>query len=202
MVVIGITGPSGSGKGLVSDIMKEYGVRVIDSDAIYHDIISPPSDCLDELERYFGKDIILDNGALNRKALASRVFESENKDDLNALNSITHKYVVARIREIVTQYSTTDLLACAIDAPLLIEAGLLDDCDFTLSVIAEKQTRAERISKRDGLDHKEALSRIDAQKNDDFYMMHTDYIIHNDGDVCSLRARILAILDERGLVDI
>ena len=49
MVIIGITGPSGSGKGAVSEYLKSAdGFTIIDADRVYHDIISFPSDCVSD----------------------------------------------------------------------------------------------------------------------------------------------------------
>ena len=58
MTVIGITGPSGSGKSVASKYLWSKKINVLDADALYHDIISPPSDCLSELVFHFGKKII------------------------------------------------------------------------------------------------------------------------------------------------
>jgi dephospho-CoA kinase len=199
MTVIGITGPSGAGKGLVSDIMRKYGVHVIDSDALYHDIITPPSDCLDELVRHFGKDILFSDGSLNRKSLAAIVFEDDNNIDLDMLNSITHKYVVAEIRKTVARYRALDVTACVIDAPLLIEAELCEDCDYTLAVLANEDIRIKRISLRDGIDIHAAKKRISAQKSDEFYMENTDSVLFNNGDAHTLEVQILKLLEKWGV---
>ena len=94
MTVIGLTGPSGSGKGKIAEILSEFGVRHIDADAVYHNILIPPSECLDELVEEFGYSILNAGGRLDRRALASVVFGESNRDKLERLNKITHKYVL------------------------------------------------------------------------------------------------------------
>ena len=138
MLIIGITGPSGSGKGEISKYLADKGARIIDADAVYHDIITCRSACVDELVANFGKEIVTDNGAVDRKKLAPLVFGEENKEKLLLLNEITHKYVVARIRELLLRSLTAGVEICAIDAPLLIEAGLTSDCDLVIAVLADK----------------------------------------------------------------
>ena len=95
MLIIGITGPSGSGKGAVSGYLYSKGFKVIDADVVYHDLITPPSPCIDELVSVFGKGILLDTGYIDRKALAKLVFGDENKEKLAILNKIF--YICIRI---------------------------------------------------------------------------------------------------------
>ena len=89
--ILGLTGPSGAGKGVVAKRLSVvHGFAWIDTDAVYHELISAPSACLDELVEAFGKDILTPDGALHRPALAAIVFDPENKDKLELLNAITH----------------------------------------------------------------------------------------------------------------
>lgn len=197
MLIIGITGPSGSGKGAVSGYLYSKGFKTIDADAVYHDLITPPSPCIDELVAVFGKGILLDSGYLDRKALARLVFGGENREKLSLLNKITHKYVIERINEILSDYKKSGVTACVIDAPLLIEAGIHKDCDLTISVLAQRNTRTERIMGRDGIDRAAAERRISSQKHDDFYKDNTDEVVYNDGDITSLIAKVDSILQKR-----
>ena len=200
MIIIGITGPSGSGKGAVSKIFGELGIRVIDADAVYHQIIAPPSPCLDELVLHFGAGILNLNGELDRVALAKLVFGEENKERLLLLNRITHKYVVEKIREMLSEFSLAGEKVCGIDAPLLVEAGLLSDCSFTVAVLAEPRLRAHRISARDRISIVSAIARIQSQKPDSFYIENTDVTLYNDGDLSSLSQEVMRILRERGVI--
>ena len=174
-------------------------INVLDADALYHDIISPPSDCLSELVFHFGKKIIDGRGFLNRSALSQMVFGEKNKDKLELLNKTTHKYVVARIRKIISSLRVLGEQACAIDAPLLIEAGLCDDCDFVVAILADKKIRADRIAERDKIDYNSALLRIDSQKSDEFYSSVADYVLYNNKNIEDIEKSLDAILFERGV---
>ena len=197
MFVIGITGPSGAGKGVLSNILSSLGMLVIDADNVYKDIIAPPSRCLDELVCTFGSEILNIDGSLDRKSLAKLVFGEENHDKLLLLNTITHKYVVQNIRETVEACRLHGEKACVIDAPLLIEAGLCSDCNVTIAVLADKAVRQERIVSRDGIPLEAAMSRINSQKDDEFYTSNTDHTIYNDADIETLKSKVIKILQDR-----
>jgi dephospho-CoA kinase len=195
MTVIGITGPSGAGKGAVSALLQtKYGFIIIDADSIYHSLVSAPSPCLNEIRQSFGDEVIAYNGALDRKALGQIVFGDEDK--LLLLNSITHKYVAEKIIDEIGHCRSRET-CCAVDAPLLLEAGLDKHCDFTIAVLADKQTRVQRIISRDNISPEKAEARISSQKNDEFYSLGTDYIIRNDGDISLLEHSLDKILSER-----
>ena len=199
MAVIGITGPSGAGKGAVSDILhNKYGFNVIDADAIYHSLVSAPSSCLDEIKLHFGESVIDEKGSLDRKALSGLVFGEKNQDKLLLLNKITHKYVVEKILNDI-EHNKSEGANCIIDAPLLIEAELQQYCDFTITVLANEKTRAERIVARDNISHEKAIARISSQKSDDYYLSNTDYYITNDGDISLLESSVAKILLERSV---
>lgn len=197
MFVIGITGPSGAGKGIAASYLKTKNICTFDADAIYRELITPPSFCLDELVKVFGKNILTAAGELDRPALSKLVFGEENKEKLETLNKITHKFVVNEIRRRILSLPKTDI--CVIDAPLLIEAGLLTDCDITISVLADKEIRAKRISNRDRISYDTAMARINSQKPDSFYIEHTDFTVHNNGEKEAFIAEIESILEKGGI---
>lgn len=199
MIVIGLTGPSGSGKGKIAEILSEYGVEHIDADSVYHNILIPPSPCLDELVENFGYKILNAGGQLDRRALASIVFGDENKQKIEKLNSITHKYVCARIRQIIRYFDNISCKACVIDAPLLLESGLGSDCDFVISVLADSKLRAQRIAVRDNISLEDANLRISSQKPDNFYVEGSDMVVYNNGSEEQLRASLLESLKNKDI---
>ena len=200
MRLIGITGPSGSGKSAASEYLKKYDFKVIDADLVYHEIISQPSDCVKELVNNFGEDIISCTGGIDRPSLAGKVFGEENKEKLLLLNKITHKYVISEIEKKIKSYDEEGAINCVIDAPLLIEAGVDKMCDTVISVIADRDVRAKRISSRDGIDIDAAYKRIDSQKPDSFYKDHSDRVFQNNNGLDELGKQIDLYLKNRSII--
>ena len=196
MKVLGLTGPTGAGKGAVSAIFREsYGIPSIDTDRVYHDLLKPPSACLDELVECFGADILNENGELNRPVLSKIVFSDETRQKQERLNHITHKYVLNKTREMLKQYAALGLTAAIVDAPLLYESGFDTECDSVIAVLAPRDIRKERIMTRDQLTEERAIARLNMQKPDSFYTDKTPHILINDGDLPSLKRQVSAIAD-------
>ncbi len=198
MLVIGLTGPSGAGKGEVSALFAHYGLPVIDADAVYHRLLLPPSACLSELAAHFGHGILAPDGTLDRKALGAIVFS--DPEALQALNTIAHRYVMEEIVRELEQLRKRGTRAAVLDAPQLFEAGADRLCTAVVSVLAPVNLRLERIMKRDGLDRERALQRIRAQKSDSYFRSHSNYVIENSSAVEQLISPVQRILTEMGVL--
>ena len=194
--ILGLTGPSGAGKGVVAARLRDaHGFAWIDTDAVYHQITSSASPCLDELAEAFGTSIIKD-GALDRKALAAIVFAQGAQDKLELLGSITHKHVLAAAAQSIDQARRSGAAGAIIDAPLLFESGANAMCTHTLAVLCDRQTRMTRIMARDGLSPEQAKARLDAQKPDAYYCERADFMIENNGELQAVHAYADALVKE------
>ncbi len=180
MTIIGITGPTGAGKSLLSTYLKEHGIAVIDADEVYHGLLIPPSDCLEALRNAFGSDIFHADGTLDRSALSAIVFH--NADKLTLLNETVLGFVLTEIRRRIAILEKEGHKAVAVDAPTLIESGFHTECDTVVSVLAPSDVRLSRIMQRDGIDRTAASVRIAAQKDEEFYRSHSHVVLCNDGD--------------------
>lgn len=197
MLVIGLTGPSGAGKNAVSDLFASFGLPVLDADEIYHALLIPPSPCLRELVLTFGQEILNPDGTLNRRALGAIVFSDTAQ--LQQLNEISHRFVMAEIRKRMEQYRADETRAVILNAPQLFEAGAERDCNIIVSVLADPETRLSRIMHRDGIDAETAERRMRAQKSDAFFRSHSNYIIENNGSLDNAVAAVRRILAETGV---
>jgi dephospho-CoA kinase len=201
MRIIGLTGPSGAGKSTLCEKFEELGIPCINTDDIYHEITSKPSPCLKELEKAFGSAVINENGSLDRTALARLVFEGEKaKENLDILNSITHKYVWEETNARLTQYMKKRKKAAVIDAPALFSSRVfIGACSFIISVLCDKETRIERIVARDGITREQALARINAQPDDEFFIKNSDYYINNSGNKSEMSRQLASIFEQEGM---
>ena len=194
--VIGVTGGIGSGKSVVSRIMKDLGAVVIDADSIARAVTMKGGKALEELTDYFGRDILDGNGDLNRKALADVVFKDPVKR--HALESITHRHIVSRILDSVENIRNSgkaDIVV--IDAPIPVKHGFMDTADEVWVVTAEKETRIKRSMERSGYTYEEALDRINSQMKDEEYLQGADEVLGNDGSIEELEKSIVKLFIQK-----
>jgi len=201
MKIIGVCGPSGSGKGVVLEGFEKLGIPTINADEVYHYLTSGPGPCVDALRAEFGDFILLENGGLDRRALAKIVFSGDEAAvQREKLNKITHKFVIDEIHRILDELSANNRMA-AIEAPLLFESGLCFECDVIVGVELDNNIRIERICKRDGISRKEARARIKSQMDDRALDRVCDYIIDNYGtreEVYAAVKELVRIIDLGG----
>ncbi len=178
--LVGLTGKTGAGKSTVSAYLREKGAYIIDGDFVAREILETDKSLLPRLCEAFGWDIFENDGkTLNRKALARKAFSTPENTSL--LNSIMHPAINSEIKKqakkAFDEYNTV-----IVDAAAIIESGFADECDILLVVHAPEGVRKERIMKRDNLSEDDALIRIDAQKDDAFYIKKATYVISNFSD--------------------
>ena len=131
------------------------------------------------MQQVFGKN--LDKSlTLDRTALAKIVFSDEKK--LKFLNDTIFPFIIADINHEINRLISTGKKYILLDAPTLFEAGADSICDVIISCVAERNLRAERISKRDNISAELINKRFDSQKSEDFFRHNSDYIVENNKD--------------------
>lgn len=181
---IGLTGPSGAGKGYLCEYLTKLGFHIINSDEVVKNIYKNNLPLLRKLADIFGNDIIKD-GTLDRKRLGEIVFNDNEK--LKQLNSIIHPEVIAQCEQLAKPLSV-------LDAPQLFEAKAQKKCNVIITVMADKELRAKRITERDGINCEKAMERINAQLSEQYYIDNADYVIYNNGE--DIKTQIDNILEE------
>lgn len=198
--IIGLTGPSGAGKGAACAIFERLGIPAVDTDGVYHAILEKKGPCTDELVAAFGGGILGENGLVSRLLLRRAVFDGEStKRNLHTLNAITHKYIMADTHALIKAHAERGARAVVIDAPQLFEAGIEGECDVIVGVLAPFPLRKERLLVRDGLTDEAISARLRAQHDDDFFRKHCDVILENSGDLTVLEDEICRFLKDFGV---
>lgn len=190
--VVGLTGPTGSGKTTVADAWHQQGAYIIDTDKLSRKITEPHSPCLNNLVEAFSPAILNDDGMLNRAELAARAFSSPAHTQ--RLNAITHPAIVALIQQEIENAAEQGYSVAVIDAPLLFEAGADKLCDSIVAVTAPTDLRLRRIMERDNLTESQARQRISAQKSDDFYCREGVTVFNGGDNISSLQQRAKVFL--------
>ena len=96
------------------------------------------------------------------------------------MNQLTHSAIIETILKKCKSLCKKGVLTVIVEVPLMFESGFDKHCSSVISVIANERTRIERIMKRNGFTEAEAQKRIKNQKNNDFYIENSDYIVYNE----------------------
>ncbi|WIF94398.1 dephospho-CoA kinase [Caminicella sporogenes] len=189
MKVIGLTGGIASGKSTVSSYLKELGAVVIDADIVAREIVEKGKPALKEIVKCFGKEVLNEDGTLNRKYLGKIVFN--NPEKLKILNKITHERIIKNIKEKIKFYEHLGKYKVIfIDAALLIEMNMTDMVDEVWLVAIDREKQIERLMIRDKLTYDEALKRINSQMSLEEKKKYADVIIDNSKSIKDLKRQI------------
>ena len=189
-MIIGLTGLICSGKSRISEHLAKKGFEIIDADKIVHEQQRQGEECYLEIVEAFGKEILLEDGEIDRRKLGNIVFSDEEK--LDELNAIAHKHVLMEIDRRLDNGDGKDMV---LDVPLLFQTGLDRRCDVILIATASEKTRIRRLMKRNSLTREEAALRIRA--NDTVFPDRENIItVDNSGTLKALRDRIDGLLEE------
>ena len=174
--ILGLTGPTGSGKTTACKAAKDLGFFVIDCDKLARKA-TENTGCLDALANEFGKDILNSDGSLNRKTLAVKAFSSKENTEL--LNATIFPFILEILKG---EINSTDSKFILLDAPTLFESGADNLCNETCAILADKESRLKRIIQRDNLDQESAALRMNAGKSDQYYKERAKHILYNNNN--------------------
>jgi dephospho-CoA kinase len=176
MLKIGITGNIGGGKTTVSKIFEVLEIPVFYADdaakkAMVEDIV-----LIDAIKSAFGNEAYFNDGELNRKHIASIVFNNET--ELTKLNSIVHPAVFRAFDTWVSAIKEAPYVIK--EAALLFESTSYKMCDYSIMVTAPLELRINRVLKRDGLTRTEIKSRNAKQFSEEKKTRLADFVVRND----------------------
>ena len=174
---IGLSGGIGSGKSYVAEILEKMGFPVYYADARAKALTDTHPHIISELIKRFGTTVYED-GVLNRKVLASLIFDSEG--DRMFVNNLIHP-IVRTDFDVWCAKQHSPLVFN--EAAILFETGAYRQFDATVLVIAPLETRIERIMQRDRCTHEQAEARIQSQWSDEQKMPLATCIVMNDGTI-------------------
>ena len=166
MIVVGLTGGIAGGKTTVAEALRREGAAIIDTDEIAREITAPGSPALDEIAAAFGRDILADDGTLDRKRLGSLVFSRAQ----------------ARRRP-------QPPAVVIVVIPLLYESGAERDVEVVVVVTAPPEEQVRRLMARDGLSRDEAQARVFAQMPTQEKARRADFVIDASGSIEETRSQ-------------
>lgn len=178
MFIIGLTGGIASGKSTVSAWFQEKGITVIDADAIAREVVQPGTVGLQKITEVFGRTILLEDGHLNRPAMAAIVFNDEKARE--ALNAILHSEIRASMEACKEKARGRGEKLVVYDVPLLIESNWQSMVNEVWLVYTDRKLQKERLIKRSGYTEKEAEARINSQLSLEEKVKHCQVKIDNN----------------------
>ena len=179
MRIIGLTGGIASGKSSVARLLEERGVPVIDADQLAREAVLPGSPALERIAAAFGREVIRDDGTLDRKRLGALVFADADKR--RQLENIIHPEIRRLGEEQIERAAVAGQRVLVYMAPLLIEAGAVDRVDEIWVVTVRPEIQLQRLMARDGIDRAAAQRIIDSQMPLAEKAAHGRVLIDNSG---------------------
>jgi len=182
-------------------MLADRGATIIDADELAREAVEPETQALKDIIKRWGKDVLNQDGGLDRAALRQIVFADQN--ELDALNRIVHPGVTRlRDREIARARERGDpIVVCVI--PLLFERNIVEEFDAIILVDAPRPLRLERLVTTRGLEETEAMNMIAAQMPAELKRARADYCIDNTGSLAELERDVDALWSslQRNAVD-
>ena len=196
--IIGITGGIATGKSTLTNIIKKRGYIVIDADKIARDVVKKGQGAYKEIIEFFGEDILDENRDIDRKKIGNIIFKDESLR--KKLNEIVHPYIFKILKDEILRYGKVEKLIF-LDIPLLIEESDSFNkhkiyFDEIWLVYIDEKTQLDRLMKRDSINEREALYRINSQMSIELKKEYANRILDNRGDINSLEIQLDKILKE------
>lgn len=181
MRMIGLVGGIASGKSLVADLLRQRGAVVLDGDRAGHDVLRQP-DVVAAARNRWGDDVLDEQGAIDRKKVAARVFGLGDAaaGELRYLEQLTHPRIGELLRQQAADAAQRGAPLLVLDAPLMLKGGWADLCDSIVYVDARRDVRLARALAR-GWTAEEFAAREAAQESLEEKRSRSTHIIDNSG---------------------
>jgi dephospho-CoA kinase len=198
MLRVGLTGGIGSGKSEVSRRLAARGAVVIDADKAARAVVEPGTPGLEAIAETFGKEVLREDGTLDREKLGAIVFGDPDK--LAALNAIVHplvrNWMVAAEEQAMKGAGEAGGGIVIQDVPLLAENGLAPLYDLVIVVDTPPEAQLDRLTRLRGMPEDQARARIAAQASREDRLAVADVVMENDGSLTDLDVRVGQVWDE------
>jgi dephospho-CoA kinase len=184
---IGITGGIACGKSTVGDMLESLGFPVIDADNVVHDTLATHREVRDALMKRFGNTVFdLDTQALNRKALAQRVFTDEN--DRRTVEGLLHPIVRQAIEQFFQLHHARSLAFALV--PLIFETQSEALYDEVWCITSTEALQVERLQRTRAMSLEEVHARLKSQMPLPEKMKRADRTLHNHLDLNHLNMEV------------
>ncbi len=196
MIVIGITGSIGMGKTTASNMLRDMGIPVHDSDASVHKLMGPEGAAVPVVAHKFPDVLRTDEAGrsyIDRQALGRVVFGDRQKK--RELEDILHPLVRAESDAFKEEMRQKAHKIIALDIPLLFETDGEKRVDVTICVTASKDEQRKRVMARPGMTSEKFERIVSGQLPDAEKRKRADYVVETDISLDETRKQLQKILD-------
>ena len=184
---IGLTGSIACGKSTIGRLLKEEGFLVIDADQISRKAVEPGSEALQQIQQYFGKDFLLEDGNLNRQKMREHIFQ--HKDAKAKLESFIHPHIAQLYKETV-ENSQLKFPFWFYEASLLIELNRQKSFFKIWVADCPHEIQVKRLMKRDSIDSELAEKMIQSQMSSEEKKKHASLVVDTNKSLEDLKLEI------------
>ena len=182
MIILGITGAVGAGKSTIMNRLKEqYGAYTIQADQVGHLLMKKGQICYDAILKQFGREILAEDGEIDRKKLGSIVFS--NRELLLKLNNIIHPAVKQYILDQVEEKRQEGCTLFVMEAALLLEEHYDAICDDLWYIYVNDEVRRARLKADRGYSDEKITEILENQLEDGIFRERCRYVVENNGDL-------------------
>lgn len=174
--IIGLTGNIATGKSVVRRMLEHLGAYTIDADALAHRVISKGAPGYQPVLDKFGTWLLDKDGQIDRGKLGRLVFSDAQA--MAQLEDIVHPYVIQAV-EMFAKRATQNVIV--VEAIKLLESDLRNKCDSIWVTDAPLEVQIERLVRKRGLSHEDALQRIHSQSAQQEKLSAAKVVITNNG---------------------
>lgn len=185
MFVVGLTGGIGSGKSAATAIFEDLGIDVVDADLASREAVLPGSKALDQIQKKFGNEILLEDQSLNRARLREIIFD--NSEDKTWLEQLLHPEIRHIIQSKLENSSSEYVILVS---PLLFETDQHEFCNTTILIDSSLNSQISRTSKRDSVSEDSVKKIISAQMSREDKLKIAKIVINNDDSLEQLESNV------------
>jgi dephospho-CoA kinase len=191
MNVLGLTGGVGMGKSTSAQLLRDRGVRVVDTDDLARRVVEPGQPALAEVVAAFGHGIVGPNGQLRRDELARRVFA--DPPARRRLEAILHPRIRTLWRAEVETWRAEGCPLAVVVIPLLFETQAEAELDTTVCVACSVSSQQQRLLAR-GWSPEQIEQRNHAQWPIEQKIARADYLVWTEAGLEVHAAQLERIL--------
>ena len=195
-IKIAITGKIASGKSTVSEIIKNLGFLVFESDKEVNKLFRDKS-IINKIKKLFLskiKNLIKEDGSVNKILLGDYVFLK--KDELKNLEDLIHPLLNEEKKKFIELNKKEKVLF--FDIPLLFEKKLFSDYNFIIYLYVKKKIQEERVLKRKRMNKDKFEKILEAQNYSlEDYNKFISIMIDTSKDLDHIKKNLISFINKK-----